>query len=56
MSPAASWSPADYYLAIDRARWAWQLSQPQLTIPGVLEEGQVKRAAAADAAGSLKAA
>lgn len=32
MAPVAHWTPADYYIAVGRARAAWERSQPQLVL------------------------
>ena len=53
MTPAASWSPADYFRASRGARAAWERTDQQLSIlsdcPALallgLESGEVKRAA-----------
>lgn len=40
MTPVACWRPQDLYAAIDRARWAWQQTQPQMALfdGGALDE------------------
>lgn len=34
MTPVQDWTYEDYYAAIDRARWAWQQSNPQMVLCG----------------------